>query len=253
MGVLLTAAASTGTSGYTLLIADDADQVAAAQRLRHDVFAGELGAHLTEAVDGRDVDAFDDFCDHLIVRDDATGAVVGTYRMLPPKKAGLAGRRYGDGEFDLSRLSPLRDQLVETGRSCVHPDHRTGAVVNLMWAGIARYLHLNNLRWLSGCASVPLTDGGATAAGVWARVQARHLAPPALRVTPRRPWLAVTDVVGDAKTQPPALLKGYLRLGSWICGEPAYDPDFECADFYVLFSMDRLDPRYRRHFLGADQ
>ena len=251
MSVLLTAPASTGTSGYTLLIADDPSQVAAAQRLRHDVFAGELGARLHDTVDGRDVDEFDEHCDHLIVRDDATGEVVGTYRMLPPKAAMKAGRRYGDGEFDLSGLRPLRDQLVETGRSCVHPDHRTGAVVNLMWAGIARYLHLKNLRWLAGCASVPLADGGTMAAGVWARVQSKHLAPPALRVTPRRNWLAETTLVGDPKMQPPALLKGYLRLGSWVCGQPAYDPDFDCADFYVLFSMDRLDPRYRRHFLGA--
>jgi putative hemolysin len=98
---------------------------------------------------------------------------------------------------------------------------------------------------------VPLADGGATAAGVWARVQSKHMAPPVLRVRPRNPWLARTDLVGDPKIQPPALLKGYLRLGSWICGEPAYDPDFDCVDFYVLFSMDRLDPRYRRHFLGA--
>jgi putative hemolysin len=252
MAVLLTAPASTGTSGYTLLIADDSSQVAAAQRLRHDVFAGELGARLHQAADGRDVDEFDEFCDHLIVRDDASGQVVGTYRMLPPKAAERAGRRYGDGEFDLSGLRPLRDQLVETGRSCVHPDHRSGSVINLMWAGIARYMHLNNLRWLGGCASVPLDDGGVTAAGVWARVQARHLAPPALRVTPRRGWLAGTDLVGDPRThQPPALLKGYLRIGSWVCGPPAHDPDFDCADFYVLFSMDRLDPRYRRHFLGA--
>jgi putative hemolysin len=251
MAVLMTAAAPTGTSGYTLLIADDARQVEAAQRLRHDVFAGELGARLTGAVDGRDVDEFDDFCDHLIVRDDATGTVVGTYRMLSPKAAERAGRRYGDGEFDLSSLRPLRDQLVEAGRSCVHPDHRSGAVVNLMWAGIARYLHLNNVRWLGGCASVPLADGGTTAAGVWARVRDKHMAPPALRVQPRNPWLERTELIGDPKVQPPALLKGYLRLGSWICGEPAYDPDFNCVDFYVLFSMDRLDPRYRRHFLGA--
>ena len=148
----MTAAASTGTSGYSLLLADDATQVAAAQRLRHQVFAGELGARLTGAVDGRDVDEFDDYCDHLIVRDDANGEVVGTYRMMPPKAAERAGRRYGDSEFDLSGLRPMRDQLVETGRSCVHPDHRSGAVVNLMWAGLARYLHLNNLRWLGGCA-----------------------------------------------------------------------------------------------------
>jgi putative hemolysin len=251
MAVLMTAAAPTGTSGYTLLIADEAGQVEAAQRLRHDVFAGELGARLTGAAGGRDVDEFDEYCDHLIVRDDATGAVVGTYRMLSPKAAARAGRRYGDGEFDLSGLLPLRDQLVETGRSCVHPDHRSGAVVNLMWAGIARYLHLNNVRWLGGCASVGLQDGGATAAGVWARAQSKHLAPPALRVRPRDPWLSRTELIGDPKTPVPILLRGYLRLGSWVCGEPAYDPDFNCADFYVLFSMDRMDPRYRRHFLGA--
>ena len=251
MTVLLSAGSSTGTSGYTLMIADSADLVAAAQRLRHDVFAGELGATLPGAVDGRDVDEFDDFCDHLVVREDATGAVVGTYRMLPPAAAERAGRRYADGEFDLSKLRPLRDQLVETGRSCVHPDHRDGAVVNLIWAGLARYLHLHNLRWLGGCASVPVDDGGQTAAGVWARVSGKHLSPPALRVTPRRPWLSESTPAGDPKVTMPALLKGYLRLGSWVCGEPAYDPDFRTADFYVLFSMDRMDPRYRRHFLGA--
>ncbi|MEV6298373.1 GNAT family N-acyltransferase [Actinoplanes sp. NPDC051861] len=251
MAVLMTAAAPTGTSGYTLLLADDASQVEAAQRLRHDVFAGELGASLPGAVDGRDTDEFDAYCDHLVVRDDATGDVVGTYRMLPPRAAELAGRRYADTEFDLSALRPLRDHLVEIGRSCVHPDHRSGAVVNLMWAGIARYLHLNNLRWLGGCASVPLGDGGHTAAGVRARVNAKHLSPPALRVRPRTPWVPAEGLLADPKVAVPPLLRGYLRLGSWICGEPAYDADFNCADFYVLFSMDRLDPRYRRHFLGA--
>ena len=251
MAVLLTAPATPGTSGYSLLIADDPSQVAAAQRLRHDVFAGELGARLPGAAGGRDIDEFDEFCDHLIVRADATGEVVGTYRMLPPKAAERAGRRYADGEFDMSGLRPLRDQLVETGRSCVHPDHRDGAVVNLMWAGIARYLHLNNLRWLGGCASVPVCDGGHLAAGVWARVAAKHLSPPALRVRPRNPWLGADTPPGDPKAAPPPLLRGYLRLGSWVCGEPAYDPDFRTADFYVLFSMDRMDPRYRRHFLGV--
>ncbi|GGL01354.1 GNAT family N-acetyltransferase [Mangrovihabitans endophyticus] len=251
MVVLLTAPAATSTSGYSLLLADDPALVAAAQKLRHDVFADELGADLPATADGRDVDDFDEYCDHLVVRDDATGAVVGTYRMLPPKAAEAAGRRYADGEFDLSRLGPLRDQLVEVGRSCVHPDHRAGAVVNLMWAGIARYLHLNNLRWLGGCASVPLSDGGAQAAGVWARVVQRHLSPPALRVRPRRPWLSPQTPLGDPRVAVPPLLRGYLRLGSWVCGEPAHDPEFGVADFYVLFSMDRMDPRYRRHFLGA--
>ncbi|MEV0729954.1 GNAT family N-acyltransferase [Polymorphospora sp. NPDC050346] len=248
MELLLTSPATAGTGGYTLLIADDAAQVAAAQRLRHEVFAGELGATLRSPVAGLDVDEFDEHCDHLLVRDDTTGAVVGTYRMLPP---GRTTRRYGDTEFDLSSLAPLADVLVETGRSCVHPDHRSGAVINLMWAGIARYLHLSGRRWLGGCASVPLADGGATAAAVWTRVAAKHLSPPLLRVRPRRPLPAgVATADGDRATIPP-LLRGYLRLGAWVCGPPAHDPDFDVADFYVLLSTDRMHPRYLRHFLGG--
>jgi putative hemolysin len=258
MGVLLTAAPTgIATSGYTLLLAADEEQIAAAQRLRYRVFAEELGATLHSATPGLDIDEFDPYCDHLIVRDDATGEVVGTYRMLPPARAVRAGRRYSDGEFELSPLAPLGDHLVETGRSCVHPDHRAGAVINLMWSGIARYLHLNGHRWLGGCASVPLDDGGQLAADVWHLARSRHLAPPALRVRPRRPWLAepaarrVTPSPDARRLPVPPLLRGYLRLGAWVCGEPAYDPDFNVADLYVLLSLDRVDPRYLRHFLGA--
>lgn len=262
MAVLLIAGAPTGTTGYTMLIADDEAQVAAAQRLRHEVFAEELGATLNSSRPGLDADEFDAYCDHLIVRDDLTGAVVGTYRMLPPQQVERAGRRYAEGEFDMSALHPLRDELVEIGRSCVHPAHRTGAVINLMWAGIARYLHLTGLRWLGGCASVPLHDGGAIAAGVWEQVSGRHLSPPPMRVRPRRPWLA--EPAGAAavatraaapvrpRVEVPPLLRGYLRLGAWVCGEPAYDPDFQVADLYVLLSLDRMHPRHRRHFLGEE-
>jgi putative hemolysin len=250
MAVLLTAPATIGTSGYTLLIADNQAHVAAAQRLRHRVFAEELGATLHSLVPGTDADEFDAYCDHLIVREDRTGEVVGTYRMLPPRGAAAAGRRYAEGEFDLAGLASLRDDLVETGRSCVDPAHRSGAVINLMWAGIARYLHLHGLRWLGGCASVPLDDGGAIAAGVRDLVHRKHLAPPALRIRPRLPWTPPAGVVPGPRTAVPPLLRGYLRLGAWVCGEPAYDPDFGVADFFVLLSLDRVDPRYLRHFLG---
>ena len=256
MAVLHAAGAPLTTSGYTLLIADDPNEVAAAQRLRHEVFATELGAVLRSGAAGLDVDDFDLYCDHLIVRQESTGEVVGTYRLLPP---GRTDRRYAGTEFDLGALDPLRDDLVEAGRSCVHPDHRSGAVINLMWAGITRYLHLRGSRWLGGCASVPVADGGATAARVWGEVSARHLAPPRLRVRPRRPWFAEPGAVagpaavdGPTARAVPPLLRGYLRLGAWVCGEPAFDPDFGVADFYVLFSLDRMNPRYLRHFLGED-
>ncbi|MFY1633884.1 GNAT family N-acetyltransferase [Solwaraspora sp. WMMB335] len=279
---MLTAPAPGRTGGYSVSLAEDGDQVAAAQRLRHQVFAAEFGARLAgTGPGGRDVDDFDAHCDHLIVQEQRTGAVVGTYRLLPPARAARLGRRYSDSEFDTRPLRLLDAHLVEAGRSCVHPEHRTGAVINLIWSGIARYMQVRNLRWLGGCASLPLHDGGATAHAVWDQVRHTHLAPPLLRVRPRRPWLAEPSAQGPAappatdapatdapatdapatdapatdapaavrRTPMPPLLRGYLRLGAWVCGEPAYDPDFAVADLYVLLSLDRMDPRYLRHFL----
>src|SRR5262245_2409074 len=144
MTLLASAALAPSGVRYTLRIAVDAAEIRAAARLRHEVFAGELGAHLVTAVDGLDVDEFDGVCDHLIVVAEDSAEVVGTYRMLPP---GRSARRYSDTEFDLSALAPIAGELVEAGRSCVHPAHRDGTVINLMWAGIARYMHLSGYRW----------------------------------------------------------------------------------------------------------
>ncbi|MFN2496337.1 MAG: GNAT family N-acetyltransferase [Pseudonocardiaceae bacterium] len=252
--LLVTTPQFTDTPRYSLLVARQEAEVRAAQRLRHRVFAGELGAVLHSPEPGLDVDDFDAHCDHLVVREDRTGEIVGTYRMLAPGGARSAGGLYCETEFAVPGLAGLRDAMVETGRSCVHPDHRTGAVVSLVWAGIARYLLLTGHRWLVGCASVPLrTPGdpdGALAAGVWDTVRARHFAPEQYRVTPLVPW-DDEGVPRLHRTTLPPLLRGYLRLGAWVRGPPAHDPDFGVADFLVLLSLSRVEPRYLRHFLGA--
>ncbi|QLJ03568.1 GNAT family N-acetyltransferase [Streptomyces sp. NEAU-sy36] len=234
---------------YTVALARDEDDVRAAQRLRHDVFAGELGALLTSPEPGLDIDAFDAHCDHLLVRDTGTGQVVGTYRLLPPERAAIAGRLYSEGEFELGALDAIRPGLVEVGRSCVHPDHRDGAVIGLIWAGIARYMTDRGHEWLAGCCSIPLTDGGTLAGAAWDRVRAGHLAPEEYRVRPLLPWTPKAGAPA-ARGELPALLRGYLRLGAWVCGEPAHDPDFGVADLYVLLPMRRVNPRYLRHFLS---
>jgi len=234
---------------YTVTLARDESDVRAAQRLRHDVFAGEMGALLATSRQGLDVDPFDAYCDHLLVRDTTTGQVVGTYRLLPPDRAEAAGRLYSESEFDLGALDGIRSGLVEVGRSCVHPDHRDGAVIGLIWAGIARYMMDSGHEWLAGCCSVPLADGGALAAGTWDRVRGKYLAPDEYRVRPLLPWKA-EGVPRPARAGLPPLLRGYLRLGAWVCAEPAHDPEFGVADLYVLLSMRRVDPRYLRHFLS---
>jgi putative hemolysin len=240
---------SRSTSTYSLLLTTDQDHVRDAQRLRHRVFSAEFGVAPPGTEPGLDVDRFDAFCDHLLVRDDTTGCTVGTYRLLPPDGARAAGGLYTDGEFDLTALDAIRPDLVETGRSCVDPEHRSGAVVGLVWAGIARYLLLTGRRWVIGCGSVSLSDGGRTASAVWHRVRDRHLAPEEQRVRPLRPWHPAPPAAGEPPAPVPPLMRGYLRLGAQVCGPPAHDPDFGCADFPVLLDVERLDARYSRHFL----
>ncbi|PXY31994.1 GNAT family N-acetyltransferase [Prauserella muralis] len=232
-------------SAYAASIAHTPEQVLAAQRLRTSVFGGELGAALPGELD---TDSFDAVCDHLVVEHQPTGEVVGTYRLLPP---GRTDRLYSAGEFDLGSLDPLRASLVEAGRSCVHPDHRGGAVITLMWSALARYTLLSGHRYLAGCASVPLADGGRAAESTWRLGQARHRAPAEYRVAPHRPWEPeVPRQDRPSYAHVPPLLRGYLRLGAWVCGPPAHDPEFGVADFFVLLPLDRIDERYLRFFLG---
>lgn len=232
---------------YAVRLARNEAEVRAAQRLRHQVFAGELGARLDGPEPGLDADAFDAYCDHLLVVEEETEQVVGTYRLLPPERAAVAGRLYSEGEFELSALAPIRPDLVEVGRSCVHPDHRNGAVIALIWAGLARYMEGSGHNWLAGCCSIPLADGGVLAAATRENVLARNLAPEEYRVTPHLPWNPEGITFPDRVELPP-LLRGYLRLGAWVCGEPAFDAEFGCADLYVLLSLRRTNPRYLNHF-----
>jgi predicted GNAT family N-acyltransferase len=143
--ILATSTSVDSAPRYSILVAATPDEIAAAQRLRHLVFADEMGAHLHTTVPGLDVDEFDSYCDHLLVREDGSGEIVASYRMLPPQQAAKVGRLYSDGEFELSAIGPLRDVIVETGRSCVHPDHRSGAVINLMWTASRGTCHLHGL------------------------------------------------------------------------------------------------------------
>jgi len=99
-------------AGLTVHWARHQDEVRAAQRLRHAVFVGEMGARLPTPLAGHDIDLFDDFCEHLLVRDQATQQVIGTYRVLTPAQARRVGGTYSDTEFDLTRLRAFRERMV---------------------------------------------------------------------------------------------------------------------------------------------
>jgi putative hemolysin len=231
------------------------DEVREAQQLRYRVFAEEMGARLTlpnGAPAGHDIDTFDPFCEHLLVREQGSdgqpGPVVGTYRVMTPAAAKRAGGLYSDTEFDLTRLRGLRANMVELGRSCIAPEHRSGGVIMLLWGALAEFMLRNQLDTMIGCASVSMCDGGHFAASLWKQLEKTHLASIEWQVRPRLP-LPVDELRNDLTVEAPPLIKGYLRCGARILGAPAWDPDFNTADLPMMMRLSELPARYRRHFI----
>jgi len=247
---------------YTLLLSTAPDLIDAAQRLRHDVFTSEPG--FAYGGDGHpgdsDVDRFDEYCDHLLVREDGSGELVGCYRMLPPPGAIAAGGLYTATEFDVSALDSLRPSLVEMGRAVVRQDHRNGGVVLLMWAGILAYLDRCGYDYVTGCVSVPVHGGPDEVPGVQLRgvrdfVRRRHASE--YTVHPYRPvridGKGLDDIEPPARLTVPPLMRGYLRLGAKVCGEPAHDPDFGVGDFPALLDKRHADVRYLTRLRSVSQ
>ena len=241
-----------GSAGHVLVVglARTADEVEQIQRLRYSVFTQDMGVVFPDAHDGIEQDRFDPWCEHLMVRELDTSRVVGTYRILTPEKAREAGGYYSESEFDLTPLGALRSELVEVGRSCTHADHRSGAAIMLLWSGLAEFMRRGGYRYMLGCASVSLRDDGVTAAEVWRNVSSSLQDASLPRVKPLHRY-PVERLNSTLPARVPPLIKGYLKLGARICGEPAWDPDFNAADFPVLLDMTCMDTRYRRHF-GLD-
>lgn len=248
------AVAAPGHVGVEVAWARHLDEVREAQRLRYEVFVDEMGARLKSPIAKHDIDIFDDYCEHLLVRDVQTREVIGTYRVLTPAQALRVGSTYSDTEFDLTRLRSLRSRMMELGRSCVHAQHRHGGVILALWGALADFMVRNKLDTMVGCASIPMVRNGVVsgdaAASIWRQLRQTHLAAIEYQVLPRLP-LPVDRLDDSLDIEPPALIKGYLRLGARVLGAPAWDPDFNSADLPMMMRIGDLPARYRKHFLGT--
>lgn len=244
--LIVAADVKTTSPKLILSMASTPEELHEVQRLRYKVFIETMGLSALVREDGLDSDEFDAHCDHLIVRDSDTLKVVGTYRVLSAARAAKIGRFYSENEFDLGRLNNVRSRMVEAGRACIHPDYRGGSVIMLLWSGLAEYMRRERCDYLVGCASISLADGGHNAVAVF-NALGKHLAPSEYRVTPHLPF-PIHQVEAAQKPQIPPLIKGYLRSGAWLCGDPAWDPDFESADVFLMLPLVNLDGRYAKHY-----
>jgi putative hemolysin len=237
---------------YRVRFARRAGELDSVLRLRYQVFNLELGEGLAaSAATGRDEDAFDAACHHLVV-EDAAGAVIGTYRMQTAAMAAGALGFYSAGEFDLSGLpAEVVARSVEVGRACIAREHRNRQVLFLLWKGLARYLAATGTRYLFGCCSLTSQDP-AEGLRVMAYLAHRGRLHPRYAVAPR-PGLecsgdAAAVAADPAAIELPSLFRTYLRYGALVCGPPAIDFEFKTIDFLVLLDSAGLDPRSRALF-----
>lgn len=236
------------TERYELALAEERDDIRAAQRLRFEVFNLELHEGLAEAfVTGHDADEFDEVCDHLIVRDRANDEVVGTYRLQTGRSAAAHLGYYSAREFDFRPFEPVRDQIVELGRACVAVDHRNQSVLGLLWKGIAHYARAHEARYLTGCSSLTTQDEAAALATFHGLAES-HLVERSWRTQPLAA-LRCSSLKGQPVPLPvPRLLRAYLALGARICGEPAIDREFSTVDFLTWIDLQSIPDRVLRRF-----
>lgn len=243
------------TERYELKLAAGADDVRAAQRLRFAVFNVELGEGLPGAVaTGLDADEFDAVCDHLLVVERETGAIVGTYRLQTGTVARASGLGYySEREFAFGVFEPVRGEMVELGRASVAAEHRNQSVLGLLWRGIATYAQERGARYLVGCSSLTSQDE-AEGLAAYAVLANGNLVTEAWRTRPLAAWRcgASAEAVQEAKARVkiPRLMTAYLAAGAKVCGEPAIDREFKTIDFLTWMDLQAMPARVLRKFMG---
>ncbi|HTQ96147.1 MAG TPA: GNAT family N-acyltransferase [Candidatus Acidoferrum sp.] len=238
----------TETSLFRVTLAQSAEELIECQRLRYNVFNVELGEGLsTSDRSGLDIDPFDSFCDHLMVRDMESGKLVGTYRLQTGEVARRNLGYYGNQIFDFSVYDRVRKEVLELGRACVHIDFRNIMVLHALWKGIAVYATRNDSRYLIGCSSISSQDENYGAA-MYESMKDKYLVEPSLRTTPQPGHECRPNGVSVNVARPPRLFRAYLEISGRICGPPAIDREFKTIDFLTLVDLAQLPDRVRTRF-----
>jgi len=248
-----------------LRLAENEEEIRAAQALRYRIFYEEMAAKPTAEMSlaRRDFDSFDAYCDHLLVIDRSLpagpGRVVGTYRLLRRAMAEKRGQFYSVDEYDIRHILAFPGEILELGRSCIEAAYRQRSVMQLMWRGIADYVMYHEIGVMFGCASFAGIDPAEHALSL-SYLHHHHLAPANLRprALPQR-YVSMNMMPRDkidaraALGQLPPLIKGYLRLGGFVGDGAVIDPQFHTTDVSVVVATDRVTGKYYRHYTRAEE
>ena len=225
--------------------------------LRYQVFNVELqeGLRASEKTQ-RDIDEFDEHCDHIAVIDKTANKLIATYRLLPFARAKKTNGFYAETEFDLTELYQKLSNSAEIGRSCVHPDYRNGRAISLLWYGISNYLITNDINILFGCTSLDKGASAEDASKIYQLIKKLNAnCDDTLNISPLKSHLVEgfnpnftisSDEVTPLRRQLPSIFRGYMSLDVKYCGHPAYDAEFDVIDFFTVFDYSAISKMAKR-------
>lgn len=241
----------------SLKLAENYEELKNAQKLRQFVFFEEpKGA--TNPSGKIDEDEFDKVCEHFIVYDETdmnNPKVVGTYRLLRRNETKNPAKFYTESEFDITKLKNSDYNLLELGRSCIHPNYRDGKVIQLLWRGIGIFIAFHRLDYLFGCASFPGIDAKLHEQSI-SYLMHFHKAPDEICPKARKEISANIEIIPldkidkkHAMMKLPSLLKGYIRAGCMIGEGAIIDKFCETIDVCTIMDTSKIAKRYSEHFV----
>lgn len=244
---------------FLIKIAETEEEIKATLRLRYEIFNLEQGHGLDQcSAYGLDFDEYDKYCIQLIVMNKESKLPVGTYRLHLGSVAMSAKGFYSSSEFDIEGLDKIADMSMELGRTCVSPEFRTGSAVALLWRGIGELMKRAKLRYLFGCVSFEKYNPAAAWA-LYEYFNKVNIVTDIIKGTPKKGYELnkppreeiekyLANIHSTIRDFLPPLFKGYLRLGTKICGAPVYDAGFKTIDFFILLDSFTVPDRYVRHY-----
>ncbi len=233
---------------YTTRLAETAEDIAAAQRLRH------LSFHGTEGVDA---DGFDSICTHVLVEESRTGRLVCCFRILPLTGGSEIGRSYSAQYYELSALQDFQGPMIEMGRFCIDPAVKDPDILRVAWGAMTRYVDDNAVEMLFGCSSFHGTDEQEYL-DAFAMLKERHLAPK--RWLPRVKAPQVFRFGQKLRRKPdakkamlrmPPLLRTYLLMGGWVSDHAVVDPSMNTLHVFTGLEINAIPPARKRLLRGV--
>lgn len=242
------------TAAYQVRMASCAEDIHAAQRLRYRAFiegrGGAVGDDSRE--DGRDADAFDAVCQHVLIERSDTGELVATCRLMPLGSGAEIAGTYSAQYYDLDALAAFDKPMVEMGRFCVAPGVRDPDILRVAWGAVTAFVDREGVELLFGCSSFQGTDTG-TYADAFAMLKENHLAPKRWLPRIKAPNVfrfaqrlrRTPDRKNALRTMPP-LLRSYLTMGGWVSDHAVVDRDLNTLHVFTGLEIRAIPPARAR-------